>query len=378
MGGCLILMCLLGFCGLTFGQGCNRDLLNNWDFPGNDITALQSPDARHCQYLCTQYPSCQFFTFVRPNSVVDGRFFHCFLKYSASGRPDNQVPKKGLTSGFSLKACNPDPEPCQPLVYQDTEFPYETYKSFFAANLEDCQRACTNDPYCQFFTFLDRSFGSENIRYMCYLKYRLSVPRPLYVRANSVRISGFSQKIRSSPEFDTACEGTLFPNIHLPGDDIEAHAAASTEQCLAFCSAHPRCTHFTYTSGDFRCYLKNNPVQMPNKISGTGVTSGVPVHYCQQNNSWIKEPRVGVEFQDLDIRSFLLTNAAECQRSCTEDSICQFYSYDTTQQLCYLKRIITLPSPSAVRKQPDAISGFSLRLCPKKPNDSGIQEPYNE
>ncbi|GLD57927.1 coagulation factor XI-like protein [Lates japonicus] len=40
------------------------------------------------------------------------RHFHCFLKSTPSGQPKVQVAKQGITSGFSLRSCHPDPKPC--------------------------------------------------------------------------------------------------------------------------------------------------------------------------------------------------------------------------------------------------------------------------
>lgn len=37
------------------------------------------------------------------------RHFYCYLKSTPSGRPNVQTPLLGVTSGYSLKHCNPDP-----------------------------------------------------------------------------------------------------------------------------------------------------------------------------------------------------------------------------------------------------------------------------
>ncbi|XP_032392270.1 plasma kallikrein [Etheostoma spectabile] len=106
MGTHLILVGLLSICSLSFGQDCNQQLLENMDIQGNDITSLFSPDAEHCQLLCTQHPSCDFFTFVRPDSTNDVRHFFCIIKTAPNGQPSVQVPLEGVTSGFSLKPCS--------------------------------------------------------------------------------------------------------------------------------------------------------------------------------------------------------------------------------------------------------------------------------
>lgn len=49
-------------------------------------------------------------------------------------------------------------------VYQNVDFLGADYKTLFTANYEDCQRVCTEDPFCQFFTFVNKDFTPENIR----------------------------------------------------------------------------------------------------------------------------------------------------------------------------------------------------------------------
>lgn len=50
------------------------DLQNNMDFPGSDVLQVYASDAKHCQQLCTNHPSCMFFTFVRPDWTEDKRY----------------------------------------------------------------------------------------------------------------------------------------------------------------------------------------------------------------------------------------------------------------------------------------------------------------
>lgn len=59
---------------LCISSECSREFLENVDFPGTDITSVYSPDVEHCQLLCTQHPSCLFFTFVRADWTVDNRY----------------------------------------------------------------------------------------------------------------------------------------------------------------------------------------------------------------------------------------------------------------------------------------------------------------
>lgn len=59
---------------LFCSSACNPNILLNMDFPGNDITFLYSPDVNHCQLLCTQHPSCLFFSFIHADWTHDDRY----------------------------------------------------------------------------------------------------------------------------------------------------------------------------------------------------------------------------------------------------------------------------------------------------------------
>lgn len=360
---------LLNLCGLSFSQECRPDLLENINFQGTHITSLHSPDAGHCQHLCTQHHSCLFFSFVRPDSTTDSRHFYCFLKSTPSGQPKVWNPKQGITSGFSLKPCDPDPEPCLSQVYQNVDFLGADYRSLFTSDYEECQRACTQDPSCQFFTFVNGVFKVERIRYKCHLKFSWTIPRIPTIERKAGVVSGFSHKAETTHCFHTACKGELFSRTDIKGNNIETLPAASPEHCQTLCSAHPRCTYFSYTSSDYKCYLKNNPNEMVT-ISKEGVTSGLPARFCQLDNSWVKNAHEGRGFTGFDMRYEVVDDPDMCQRKCTEDPNCQFYDYVTEsfvhrnqRHRCYLKRVITIPAPPKVTKLSNVVSGFSLKNC---------------
>lgn len=44
---------------------------------------------------------------------------------------------------------------------------------------------------------------------------------------------------------------------------------------------------------------------------------------------WVKETHEGVDFLGSDIRSESMDDADTCQRTCTADPNCQFYTYST-------------------------------------------------
>lgn len=108
-----------------------------------------------------------------------GRPYKCFLKGKANGHPKS-VSREGLTSGYSLRPCSERPGQCltslnvkepnkssifngfwsvcfsefKPLdVYKDVNFIKAEYDFLFTPDSEACQRVCTLEPFCQFFTF---------------------------------------------------------------------------------------------------------------------------------------------------------------------------------------------------------------------------------
>ncbi|XP_054619410.1 coagulation factor XI-like [Dunckerocampus dactyliophorus] len=365
----LVLISLLSMSSLSLSQECIRDLLENVDFPGTDIKFEYSPDAEHCQHLCTQHPSCLFFTFVRPDWTTDNRHFYCYLKSTSSGEPKVQSPLLGVTSGYSLKSCNLDAQPCLSRVYQNVDFLGADYRTLFTADYEECQRVCTQDPSCQFFTFVNGVFTPENIRYKCHLKFSWPLPRTLNVNRKAGLVSGFSHNTQLTPYFDTACSAKLFPSTVIPGKPLQTQPAGSPEHCLAMCSAHPSCTYFSFYSNDLICHLKSNPNEMVMKAE-VGVTSGIATHFCQQNTNWAKTANEGVDFQGSDIRFELMDDAETCQKTCTADQNCQFYTYvndgffdSAYWRRCYLKRVITMPAPPKITKLANVVSGFTLRGC---------------
>ncbi|XP_070841183.1 coagulation factor XI-like [Chaetodon trifascialis] len=360
---------LLSFCGLCSSKECSSGFLENVVLLGTEKEFLYSPDTEHCQQLCTHHPACRFFTFRRPDSSDENRHFHCHMKTSSSGLPEDQTSLQGVTSGLSLKSCNTDFMPCLPQVYPGVDFSGADYQTLFTADYDECQRTCTNDPSCQFFTFLNGNFTPGEYRYKCHLKFSWTVPRTKIKKLAGL-VSGFSQKIHTSQQSDKACQTKLFANTVIPGNNMENLHAASPEHCQALCSAHPKCTYFSYISRDFKCYLKNNPNEMVVKAED-GATSGLPTRSCQPDNSWIKTTHADIDFWGSDYHDVLADDADACQRTCTEDPNCQFYSYVTDgsselvhiQRICYLKRVITAPAPPNVAKLANVVSGFSLKNC---------------
>ena len=63
-----------------------------------------------------------------------------------------------------LKSLQSFPEPCLSQVYHYVDFPGGDYRALFTPGYEECQRVCTQDPACQFFTFLKPDYADGNYR----------------------------------------------------------------------------------------------------------------------------------------------------------------------------------------------------------------------
>ncbi|XP_037330862.2 coagulation factor XI-like [Pungitius pungitius] len=364
-----ILGALLSICSLSLSQECREKLLEDVDFPGSDIQTVISPDVDHCQQLCTQHPACLFFTYLPAEWTQDNRNFFCLLKSSSSGEPEGKTPVQGVTSGFSLKPCSPVPKPCLPRMYPGLDFPGADYRALFTEDAEECRRACTQDPACQFFTFLNEGFTLENFRYKCHLKFSWAVPTLPIVERKAGLVSGFSNKAETPQGSKPVCQGKLFLNTNITEENVLVLPAASPGHCQNLCSAHTVCTSFTFVSDSFNCQLKVNGDAMILKANA-GVTSGLPARFCQPDNSWVNVALEGVDFRGSDIRFEVTDDAASCQRTCNEDANCQFYTYvkpdfpeTSIRRRCFLKRAITMPAPPRVTKVDNVVSGFQLRNC---------------
>ncbi|XP_053718881.1 coagulation factor XI-like [Synchiropus splendidus] len=363
----LILLSLLSLACLSASQDCSPALLENTDFPGSDVANVFAADAVHCQNLCTQHPGCSFFTFVQPKSA--NSHFTCYLKATESGQPTVQRPRNGGVSGFSLKPCQPhNPSPCMLNVFPNVDFPGSDFRSLFTYDYKECQRVCTDEPGCQFFTFTTELDSTRDQRFKCYLKFSWNVPTPLVINKKEGVISGFSDVLQMELSNKPDCQSNPFINLDSPGNDILEMPAVCFEHCQALCTAHPLCTYFSYMSTTFACYLKRNTNTFV-LTAKASTSTGLPTRSCRASNDWLKVKYHGAAFPRIDLSCKMASNVDDCATLCNEDPNCQFYTYHTddgpplTRRRCYLKRAITLPAPPKVAIKSNVISGFSLKSC---------------
>ncbi|KAI4904757.1 hypothetical protein NFI96_034137, partial [Prochilodus magdalenae] len=346
-----------------------QELRVDIDYPGDDIQQIYSPDASHCQLACTEHSSCVYFAFLRSDWTTDSRNFHCYLKYTASGRPSQVTSVKGITSGFSLTRQDYTTRPCFSSLYKDTNFPGLDYRELPSSSAEECQKACTSDPYCRFFSFTTKSYAVADKRQTCFLKYSWPFPMPPTITSKNLHVSGFSQSLfKANESYKQECSEVTFANLNFPGNDLEQLSAGSPQHCQHLCTIHPRCNHFSYISGSqMRCYLKYKPA-VNDPVKQDGVYSGFPSCTCKPFNI---TPFENVDLSGADYRAVVTTDPGSCQNVCTEDPDCHFFTYvlpsipdPVHRNKCYLKRVMTLPRPATVVSMAGVVSGFSLKGCP--------------
>ncbi|KAI4881089.1 hypothetical protein NFI96_012675, partial [Prochilodus magdalenae] len=355
----------------------DEELKVDVDFPGNDILQIYSPDVHHCQLACTEHHSCLFFTFLRPDWSKDDRKFYCYLKHTSSGIPSRVTELKGVTSGYSLALQENKTFSCLSSTYKDVNFPGSDFRELPLSSYYECQKECSRDPFCRFFTFMTESFPVAEKRKTCYLKYSWSVPVPPVVTATRGLVSGFSQSPQKPPgAFREDCELQILANTGFPGNDLETVPAGSAQHCQFLCSMHPSCSHFSYsernTQHPMSCFLKKKPgMSEAASARQEGLYSGFSAPNCEASDVW------GSRFEDVDFYGAdsgyaVVDNADICEDKCTADPGCQFYTYvlptyhdqsPKYRNRCQLKRVMILPRPAQVVAMPGVVSGFSLKTC---------------
>ncbi|XP_078404860.1 plasma kallikrein-like [Cetorhinus maximus] len=353
-------------------SGCTADLFKDIDFPGNDITWVLAPDAIFCQKICTYHPRCLFFTFLKKEWNFDRRRFNCYLKESRTGKPSRETKLPNVVSGFSLKLCKHLINPCASSVYEGLDFLGNDFRTVDVKNYQDCQKECTEDRHCQFFTYVTQDYHNVIQRQICYLKKSVKGIPPRINILDDV-VSGFS--LKECGLTASVCKKELLHNVDFPGNDITSVLAPSAETCQLICTYYPNCLFFTYLKNEWRrdsrknfCYLKETNLGLPsvskplrNAVSGYSLRSCPNIPDCQSNVHYNRS----FEGEILHVKE--VNGYAECQKICTDHIRCQLFTYKCNQEQCscYLQKSRT-GLPSRIDELIGAISGFSLRLCTSK------------
>ncbi|XP_055013973.1 coagulation factor XI-like [Boleophthalmus pectinirostris] len=327
---------------------------------GTVVDTMSASEATHCQLLCTQHPLCHFFMFSTQKYTDSKDRFKCELKQTSSGEPLAKAQIPNVTSGYSLLPC--------PDLYPNVAFIQSNYRLLFTPDALECQRVCTHDPDCSFFTWTSPQHKDQASRLMCSLMFSWKVPRIRRVELVDRATSGFNDKkdFRISNVI-TDCAVTLLSDTDFRQGStlLSKEPAVSPGHCQTLCSAHPLCTHYTYDRP--YCYI----LQRTNSAStnSAGLISGVPSRFCQQDSSWVTELYPGLAFPGSNIKMVNVDDVEGCRKACSETPPCRFFTVNIKNSnisvplrgFCFLKAVLTVPAPEKIQEVENMVSGFSLR-----------------
>ncbi|EDL78853.1 coagulation factor XI, isoform CRA_b [Rattus norvegicus] len=181
-------------CGLS-NLACIRDIFPNTVLADLNIDSVLAPDAFVCRRICTHHPTCLFFTFFTQAWPKESQRHLCLLKTSESGFPSTRITKSNALSGFSLQHCRHSiPVFCHPNFYNDTDFLGEELDIVDVKGKESCQKMCSDNVRCQFFTYYPSRGSCSERKGRCYLKLS-SNGSPTRILHGRGGISGYTLRL---------------------------------------------------------------------------------------------------------------------------------------------------------------------------------------
>ncbi|KAJ8273104.1 hypothetical protein GJAV_G00097450 [Gymnothorax javanicus] len=359
------------------GQSTNdfkNKMQTDTEYTGNDFEEVPSPSAEYCHFLCTIHPRCTFYSYKRTGML-------CYLKHNEDERPQASV--KGTVSGVPTRFRETSNGDCPRTAYENVDFLGSDRRFVLLDNPQACQETCTNDPDCQFYTYVYTSFHGRVHRKRCYLKQVITAPLPPKVVTMRGVVSGFSQRSCSQSGGEEkkagACVTTLYEDVDFPGSDIQQILTPDVHLCQRACTQHPSCLFFTFLNRDwikdnrrFYCYLKSTDVGRPTKITSlSDVTSGYSLKTCQDgtNQDCVTTLYKDVDFPGSDIQQIVTPDVQQCQLSCTQHPSCLFFTHlradwikDNRRFYCYLKKTDS-GRPNKIESLSGVTSGYTLKNC---------------
>ncbi|XP_040822156.1 plasma kallikrein [Ochotona curzoniae] len=359
----------------TVSCGCLTQLYQNTFFRGGDVMSMYSPSAEHCRMMCTFHPRCLLFSFLPANSTNDEqKWFGCFLKDSATGNLP-RVHRTSAISGHSLKQCG-QITACHQTTYKGIDMRGSNFNVSKVKSVAECQKKCTNNIHCQFFTYATKAFHKEEHRKNCLLK-KSTTGTPNSIKLLDNVVSGFSLKPCALSEI--GCHMNLFQNLAFSDTNVARVTAPNPFVCRTICTYHSNCLFFTYYNNEWHiesqrnaCFLKTSesgtpsiPTPKENTVSGHSLvtckkTFPEPCHYQMYS---------GVDFGGEELGVTFVEGVTACQETCTETIRCQFFTYsslpeDCKEEKCKCSLRLSLDgSPASITRRIHANSGYSLRLC---------------
>ncbi|XP_071412452.1 coagulation factor XI-like isoform X6 [Pithys albifrons albifrons] len=366
---------------------CVTQIYENTYFQGGDLTTFFTPSANYCQVVCTYHPTCLFFTYLPATWTKDpAKRFSCYLKDSDI----EMLPKvdmEGAVSGHSLKQCNIQVSACSPDVHVGLDMEGNIYDITMADSYQECQKRCTNDKHCHFFTYASEKFHDASFCKKCFLKHT-SVGTPASIKVLDEVVSGFSLKPCQLSELD--CQMDIFEDQEFSGINITSFFTPDISVCQTICTYFPKCLFFTFFTRKWEiefqrnlCLLKTSTSGIPEAlISRENAVSGFGLLNCRRYfPACNSRTYTHMDFLGDELNVTYTKGHRACQQVCTDMIRCQFFTYFPLQGSCNEERkcechlkMSSDGSPVKIVHGPGRISGYSLRLCKKKASTGRVQD----
>lgn len=346
-------------------NGCADLIFPDTSFSGTIIAQERSFDVIKCQEQCTLNPLCQFFTYY----LHEDLWCVCNLLRTESGLPENVTSIHNAFSGFGKQATEPGFLGCADLLSQDVEYEGITVLDTEVENVEQCQQICTSDTLCQFFTVLPGDSSMAHGISICRLK-NAAANIPTTVTPLKDVVSGFALQYNTVQKNIQNCTFLLYPNLAFSGVVLKQISAVDAESCRSSCTENPECSHFSFswdgTENSFICTMQaassGNPIDV---YSAPSVTSGFSLDVGGSLDcSSLLLPNT--TFSGSLIGYMMAPDAYQCQRLCTQNPPCQFFTHlgadwhmDEHRFYCFLQ---SGDQPNNIIHLPNSTSGFSKPL----------------
>ncbi|XP_034627936.1 plasma kallikrein [Trachemys scripta elegans] len=367
---------------------CITQIYENIYFQGGDVSTVFTPNLDYCRIVCTYHPRCLLFTYLPATWTKDpAKRFTCFLKDS-----DTEIlPKVGMAgaiSGHSLKQCITQIRACSMDVHTGLDMQGTNYNITTADSYQQCQKRCTNDYNCQFFTYATGAFHSADFRNKCFLKNsRMGTPTSIRLLNNVV--SGFSLKPCQLSQTD--CRMDIFQQITFSGIDLTSVFTPDSFVCRTICTYYPNCLFFTFFTREWKvetqrnlCFLKTSRTGVPDApVERENAMSGFSLLNCKRSfPACHSRTYTDTNFLGDELNVTYVKGHKACQQVCTDTIRCQFFTYFPLQESCnkegkckcYL-RMSSNGSPTGIVYEKGRISGYTLRLCKRKASTVCMQPP---
>lgn len=335
--------------GCPLGRPCYS--LNVAYGSSNALRSFTSENPYTCAEKCHQHVQCEAYTYrvlTRRCTLLSASGAQAYANGYVSGRPECLFP-----GASTLPSC------AEPVLYYGHDLVVTQSNGF-----NECSRQCFGLPGCTHFSFTSTTRT-------CYLKSSKYFSAPSSDTFSAPRGCG------STTPTETSC---LRSGVLYYGSALESFDTDNVEQCEAACRQRHGCLFFTFDqshyghlcvllssrAGERRAHgvisgsLNCDSPPTPRPVPWTRTTTANPGRPVMSNSSCFVE---GVDYFGNDIRSVKTPGRFKCAQECAEEPRCQFFTFNTSTKMCYLKH-----SNANKRNAAKGVSGsvdciFPLRRC---------------